>query len=278
MRQTFLTFLFVAASVLCFGQNLISNGRFQYPNMQPRCDGWYNSCNEELTAYCDTSLHCYAGLINQSPSAIPEDIWSLKVKAGFPDEGFAETYITGQSGTHIYELKFWMKAAEWIGTASIGINTQNQFILSKAVSDTSSNWSQFTLIDTLSTQSSDTITVRLSAGTGDFCVCPPVIFAFIELTRRDVTAIDQMHAVNQGISVYPNPAAHKLSIEVPTVYSGNLTLDIYNLVGQQILTRQISGTSISIDKNEMGSGIYLYQLHHTSDKKLVGQGKIIFDE
>jgi hypothetical protein len=134
------------------------------------------------------------------------------------------------------------------------------------------------LIDTLSTQSSDTITVRLSAGTGDFCVCPPVIFTFIELTRLDVTAIDHIRGEKHAIKAFPNPATQQLTIEVPTIYSGDLTLDIYSLVGQHILTRQISGTSISIDKNELGSGIYFYQLRQTLDKKLIGQGKIIFDQ
>ena len=277
MKKKILTFIFVAVGVVSYGQNLISNWQFQYPDMQPRCDGWFNSCGEELINHCDTNLYCFVGLINQSPSLIPENIWSLKVKTGFPQEGFAETYITGQSGTNIYELKFWMKATDWQGGAKIGINTQNQFIDSKILIDTATFWKQFTFIDTLTTQSSDTITIRLTAGSGDFCFCPPVNFAFIELTKIGVISVNDIDNLNNIINVYPNPTNNKMTIEVLTATYNDLTLDIYNSIGQRVAKRQASGNIFTIDKNEIGSGVYFYELHTTTDGKLIGQGKIIFE-
>lgn len=276
MKKTIITFVFVVFAVVSYGQNLISNWQFQYPDMQPRCDGWYNSCEEELTNHCDTNLYCFVGLINESPSLIPENIWSLKVKTGFPQEGFAETYVTGQSGTNIYELKFWMKATDWQGGAKIGINTQNQFIENKSLIDTATFWKQFTLIDTLTRQSSDTITVRLTAGFGDFCLCPPVNFAFIELTKVGTTSVDEINKLNNICKAYPNPTNNIMTIELPKDISHNLTLEVYNSIGQRIAYKQTNGNIFTIDKNEIGSGFYFYQLHTTTDKKLIGQGKIIF--
>lgn len=277
MKKTITTFVFVAIVVMGYGQNLISNWQFQYPNMQPRCDGWFNSCGEELTAHCDTNLYCNVGLFNQTPSDIPEDVWSLKVKTGFPQEGYAETYVTSQSGTNIYELKFWMKATDWQGGVKIGTKAQNQFVESKTLIDTAASWKQFTLIDTLTTQSSDTITVRLSAGFGDFCLCPPVNFAFIELTKIGVTSVNDNDKLEKIIKAYPNPTNNKMTIEVVTDKYNDLTLDIYNTIGQRLASRQTSGNIFTIDKNEIGNGLYFYQIQTKIDKKLVGQGKIIFE-
>ncbi|MCP4551631.1 MAG: T9SS type A sorting domain-containing protein [Bacteroidetes bacterium] len=277
MKRTILTFIFVAVAVMSYGQNLISNWQFQYQNMQPRCDGWFNSCGEELTVHCDTNLYCNVGLYNQSPSLVPENVWSLKVKTGSLQEGFAETYITGQSGTNVYQLKFWMKATDWDGGAKIGINTQNQFNVSKTLIDTATFWKQFTLIDTLTTQSSDTITVRLTAGFGDLCLCPPVNFAFIELTRIETTSVNDINKLDNIIKAYPNPTNNKMIIEVLTDKYNNLTLDVYNAIGQHIANRQTNGNIFTVDKNEIGGGFYFYQLHTTTDKKMIGQGKIIFE-
>jgi hypothetical protein len=277
MKKTITTYVFVVIAVVSYGQNLISNWQFQYPTMQPRCDGWFNSCGEELTAHCDTNLYCNVGLYNQSPSLIPEDVWSLKVKASFPQEGYAETYITGQSGTNIYELKFWMKATNWQGGAKIGTNTQDLFTESKALIDTAAFWKQFTLIDTLTTQGSDTITIRLTAGLGDFCVCPPINFAFIELTKIGVTSVNDIYKLDNIIKAYPIPTNNKMNIEVASEKYNNITLYIYNTIGQRVASRQIIGNWFEIDKNEIGQGFYFYELYTTTDKKLIGQGKIIFE-
>jgi hypothetical protein len=277
MKKIITTYVFVVIAFVSYGQNLISNWQFQYPTMQPRCDGWFNSCGEELTAHCDTNLYCNVGLYNQSPSLIPEDVWSLKVKTSFPQEGYAETYITGQSGTNIYELKFWMKATNWQGGAKIGTTTQDLFTESKALIDTAAFWKQFTLIDTLTTQGSDTITVRLTAGLGDFCVCPPINFAFIELTKIGVTSLNDIDKLDNIIKAYPNPTNNKMKIEVASEKSNNITLYIYNTIGQRVASRQTIGNWFEIDKNEIGQGSYFYELYKTTDKKLIGQGKIIFE-
>lgn len=277
MKKTIGTLVFIALTVVSYGQNLISNWQFQYPNMQPRCDGWFNSCGEELSTHCDTNLYCYVGLINQSPSLVPEYIWSLKVKAGFPQEGFAETYITGQSGTNIYVLKFWMKATGWHGGAKIGLKTQNQFIENKSLIDTATFWKQFTLIDTLTSQSSDTITVRLTAGFGDFCVCPPVNFAFIEFTKVGTTYVEEPIEPNNFSKAYPNPSNNILSIEIIKVRRNNLSLEVYNTIGQRVAHKQTNGNIFTLHKNELGVGFYGYKLYTTTDKKLIGHGKIIFE-
>jgi len=79
------------------GQNLISNWKFQDDTMEIKCVDWYDGCGDELTISCDTLYNCQVRFYNQSPSALPEDVWSLQLFADMLQEGIAETYVTGQS-------------------------------------------------------------------------------------------------------------------------------------------------------------------------------------
>ena len=192
MKACTFIILLTTHATLAIGQNLISNWKFQDDTMAIKCQDWYDGCGNELTISCDTFLNCQVSFFNESPSVLPEDVWSLQLEAGFVSGWFAKTYITGQNGTQIYQLKNWMKSPNWTGSASLGTIAQNQFTASNTLSDTTSIWKQYSFIDTLTTLSSDTIAVRLSAGTGDFCVCTSY-FDFIELTVTDtLTSIERI--------------------------------------------------------------------------------------
>jgi hypothetical protein len=284
MRTLIISLALITVSQTGFGQNLISNWKFQFDNMQIRCDGWFNSCGEELIVHCDTTPYCHVGFYNEAPSAIPEEMWSLQLDSGFPTEGFAETYITNHSGTNIYQLKYWMKS-ELLGaniyssgTASIGQNKQNQFVAGKSISDTASFWKQLTIIDTLTTQLTDTITVRLSAGFGDF-VLNRVYFDYIELTIiGTISSIDNPDQPgNSGIIVYPNPAKDKVTIEVPDSKHQQLEMSIFNSTGQQVMSFLSSGHIFSLENPGRSDGIYYYRIVSTTERKLIGEGKIVFE-
>ena len=126
-----------------YGQNLISNSSFE-TNGQLNCQSWYDACGFELTHQCDsTPPYCNGEFYQDAPAN--GETWCLKLTAGMlPGEGFAETYITGQSDTNIYQLDYWMKSPGWSGGASIGIISQNQFTASKTMSDTTSIWKKYT--------------------------------------------------------------------------------------------------------------------------------------
>ncbi len=78
--------------------------------------------------------------------------------------------------------------------------------------------------------------------------------------------------LNQSqISLYPNPATDKITIETfPTTIKSQLL--ITNLNGQEIITRQITELKTQIDISNLPAGIYFVRL--TSDKT-VEVGKII---
>jgi len=93
--------------------------------------------------------------------------WSLKLQS-FQQSfvNYAETYITGQSGTDIFELRLFMKQLYGVplGGVKVMVLSQNQVSQEKYFYPDTTIWKSYTFTDTLTTQPSDTIVVRLWAG------------------------------------------------------------------------------------------------------------------
>jgi WD40 repeat protein len=73
------------------------------------------------------------------------------------------------------------------------------------------------------------------------------------------------------ISIYPNPAIERITIEVSGTSKGS-NLAIVNIEGQQFITRQITDTKTQLDISTLPSGVYFVRV--TNDKT-VKMGKII---
>lgn len=278
MKTLTLTIILLTNTFVGLGQNLISNWTFAN-GLTLNCQYWYDGCGN---ISCDTTMYCQVTFINDPTIPTFLDSWVLQLDAGFPQVGFAETYITGQSGTKVYQFKYYMKSDTTLqgdnstGYASLGIGTQNQFTASKTLSDTTSVWKQFTFTDTLTTQTSDTITVRLSAGICDYCI-NRVYFDYIELTVTDtLTSIDHIDQFdNEKVKIYPNPSTENFMIEFTDGKNENRTLTIYNSTGQLIKTIKTNKNIVTIDNEHITSGLYFYQIQRATDKRLIGQGKFI---
>lgn len=151
--MTFL--LFVVAA--CLGnvafvdtENLISNPSFE-AGKGPSSRGWI----------VDSTWVDFAGDVPPQGGQ-----WSIKLEAGWaPQEGFAETYYSGDAGKGIYRLTAWMKTLhQWTGTISLGLKKSGQTSIRKSISRDSPQWTQILLQDTLAVSRADSIVVRLSAG------------------------------------------------------------------------------------------------------------------
>lgn len=75
--------------------------------------------------------------------------------------------------------------------------------------------------------------------------------------------------------IYPNPATENITIEIADSKNENFTLTIYSLTGQLIKTIETNKNIVTIDNNNITSGLYFYQIHRANDKRLIGQGKLI---
>jgi hypothetical protein len=73
------------------------------------------------------------------------------------------------------------------------------------------------------------------------------------------------------LSVYPNPAIDKMTIEITGNVNGS-NLSIRNLNGQELITRQITQPKTTIDVSNLPSGVYFVRL--TNDKT-VEVGKFV---
>ncbi len=131
-------------------ENLISNSSFEI-GKSPSLEGWI----------VDSTWVDFARDVPPQGGQ-----WSIKLEAGWaPQEGFAETYYSGDAGKRIYRLTAWMKTLhQWKGTISLGLRKSGQTIIRKSTSRDSTQWSQISLQDTLAVSRADSIIVRLSAG------------------------------------------------------------------------------------------------------------------
>lgn len=247
--------------------NLIQNSSFE-SNNQPTLQSWVT----------DTTLRKFVQDVPPNGGQ-----WSLQLIPGwFPQEGYARTYVSGQSGVGVYQISVWVKSTNgWRSTIRLGQWAQGTWINSKQISSDSTLWIQYSLIDTLSVQPNDTIAVHLSAGRAEIAK-GNVLFDLVRLEKiQSITKVKTEHkalpnhfALDQN---YPNPFNPTTTIDYELRTSGFVTLSVFDMLGRELKTlvnkRQDAGKySIDFHGRDLMSGIYFYSLksgNYSSIKKCV---------
>ncbi len=112
--------------------------------------------------------------------------WSLMLTPGWiPQEGYAESQVTGVAGDYSIRLEAWMKTFKWRGSFSLRLRRNGELKTLKEISDTNSEWKKFSMNDTLSLAETDTVIVHLSAGTTEV-VSGKVFFDLVKLVYYPV--------------------------------------------------------------------------------------------
>lgn len=171
-------------------QNLIANPSFEV-SAQASASNWYcsyssplilkplNSCISQQSG--NDSLYKFT---KDAPTAGGQ--WSLFLK-GYsqspPTQAY--TFITGQSGTNIYQLTFMAKTMDYSGGSKIYIQILNQNNSQLLIHANTSQWKQYTLTDTLTTSSQDTIKVMFECG-GPGLAWGSFLFDLIELKKTGI--------------------------------------------------------------------------------------------
>ena len=95
-------------------------------------------------------------------------------------------------------------------------------------------------------------------------------FDFIEL--RVVTSTDELLSPIQ-LSIHPNPVGDYaiLRFEKEAIQNGEFQL--YDLQGKQVRRYEFSGNELSIERGDLQSGMYLFEVQ--ADGVLVGNGKLV---
>jgi len=244
------------ASATIDSTELLQNSSFE-SNDQPTLQSWV----------ADTTLREFVQDVPPNGGQ-----WSLQLSPGWiPQEGYARTYVSGQSGVGVYHLSVWIKSINgWRGTVRLGQWVQGAWINSKGVSTDSALWIQYSLIDTLSVQPNDTIAVHLSAGetelaTGD------VLFDLVRLEKiQSITIVETEHKPLPNHFVldqnYPNPFNPTTAINYQLSDDSFVSLTVFDLMGREITTLinglQTAGShTITFDGSTFPSGVYFYSIH-----------------
>ena len=147
------------------------------------------------------------------------------------------------------------------GSASIindgGVSVGNDFLNTDAMSGSGR------YCVTNSSTNSGTVT-----GTLDFCDQSPGAGFDINLGTVDASVTFCSSPCNVGVEelatneilVYPNPAAESFTIEYAEQTTTQLRFELYNLLGELVLSDQLSETSTQIDISTLNSGVYLCKI------------------
>ncbi len=89
------------------------------------------------------------------------------------------------------------------------------------------------------------------------------------------TAISNYTSKELSINIYPNPINDNAIISIDNFnFSENLFLTLFNAVGKKVYTTIISGSNFILNRNNLASGVYFYQILN-NNQHINYKGKII---
>jgi hypothetical protein len=86
------------------------------------------------------------------------------------------------------------------------------------------------------------------------------------------TGIQNVLANSNGIMIFPNPSNGIVNFVV-TDLSQSVKLEIYDAIGRQIISTEITAHQTQIDLSEVATGVYAYRV--ISNSRVVKQGKLV---
>jgi len=101
----------------------------------------------------------------------------------------------------------------------------------------------------------------------------------VEISENGCTSTSDCIAVNNvGVSenvltgidlaqIYPNPTTNNVSIKNLDVNNTNYTVNIYNLIGELVLTEQIKNTTAQLNTTHLQNGVYLVEIQNQNSKQ-----------
>jgi hypothetical protein len=271
MHRIFIISSLLFIAIYANSQNLITNPSFEESG-EPFCEGWYAGCCIPLVNQCDTIKTNGVSIVRNVPPDSLRGEWSAEVYGSFPISSSVVTYIPARNGTYIYQLKFWMNTSNHLGAACINLkkNTSSEC---KWISDSDQPWKEYSMLDTITGNSTDTIYIWLTAGLGDFCVCD-VTFDLIELTIIDslTTGIEQ-ESDYTATKVFPNPFKDDFSIHATDC--NGFKMSVFDMNGKEIKTIVSHSPSLSVDLSSAPDGIYFYRIDPFASNERPYYGKLI---
>lgn len=82
----------------------------------------------------------------------------------------------------------------------------------------------------------------------------------------ECTSIEKNSAVNKSLQLFPNPAKNLLNVEFET--EGTKTMEVFNEIGQVVLTSHTNNKRAQLDVSHLPNGLYLIKTQTTSSTHL----------
>lgn len=281
--KKYIAILFLLYSQFCFTQNLVTNGSFEDSLGNPSFTGWY------MNGYVDTTF-----FFSSSDVPIGGGVWSIRLATVMPHDSHLAWYVAGIQGTYIYKLSVWAKktvpfyiqyppviiamgvidSTYYNNPSFYGSNPSLEGIIYDSIPF---NWDNVILIDTLTTQFTDTIAVILMGGT---TINGPNDYAYydlVELTVTDTltTIQNTIWLQDSDIEIFPNPFNDYTTIQFMNKKHDCIQLTLFKITGPVIKQIETNEDQISIEKGELSDGMYFYQLINQNNGEFLGQGKLI---
>jgi polyhydroxybutyrate depolymerase len=87
---------------------------------------------------------------------------------------------------------------------------------------------------------------------------------FNRYTKAGGVGIEPVEEIN--VTVYPNPANNKLTIEADNYFTN---AELYNLLGEKVVTEKLSGLTNNIDVSSLQTGLYIIKLSNEKLQKVI---------
>jgi hypothetical protein len=76
-----------------------------------------------------------------------------------------------------------------------------------------------------------------------------------------------------SFDIYPNPASDFVYLSIEGSENFNANFEIYDLLGQLVLSQTINSSTLQISTEILGNGIYYYKLSETNN--IISEGKLV---
>ena len=71
------------------------------------------------------------------------------------------------------------------------------------------------------------------------------------------TGIANLTAGGTNVKVFPNPATDNISVEVSTTVTGNIQVEVLNMLGQRLMTQALVDNKADFNVESLPAGNYL---------------------
>jgi endoglucanase len=160
----------------------------------------------------------------------------------------------------IYKVEYRVASQNGGGSIKLEQNSGSTLLGQISVPATE-GWQNWSTISHEVTLSAGIQNIAIAAAAGGF----NINWLRITKTSQKSSTMTVNESVEAGIKVYPNPAKNQIMVEL-NEFPENVPLMIYDVLGKQILKKQINSQREQIDISDLTPGVYIVRISNISQR------------